>query len=176
MKIKLGQCWIVRLTKCEMAVRIDDYSPKGGWETRSLSHGRRIWVRHVDQLIRRCDSNGLHLVADETEPNRRSTATPPEPRESTPVKTEAEVPRPTIIKLEPQTPTLLDAAVIVLRENRKGLSTKEIIAAVQEKGLWNPSGKTPWLTLHTALSREIETKGTASRFKKSKERGKFMLR
>ncbi|HBT75739.1 MAG TPA: hypothetical protein DEB39_02175 [Planctomycetaceae bacterium] len=175
MSIKLGQCWIARLSKSEIAVRLDDYSPKGGWTARSLSHGRRVWIRQPEQLIHRCDENGLHIVADETEPNRRSKALPPEQVVQEPTLLKPEI-TPAIPKPAPaQAATLLDATVAVLRTSRSGMTTREIIEAVQEKGLWNPGGKTPWLTLHTALSRDIQTNGSRSRFVK-KDRGKFALR
>lgn len=175
MSIKLGQCWIARLSKSEIAVRLDDYSPQGGWTARSLSHGRRVWIRQPDQLIRRCDENGLHLVADETEPNRRSTALPPEQCVQEPIPLKTEIAQPIAKPAPTQATTLLDACATVLRTSRSGMTTREIIEAVQEKGLWNPSGKTPWLTLHTAFSRDIQTNGSKSRFVK-KDRGKFALR
>lgn len=208
-KIRLGQCWVARLTKCDMTIRIEDYLPKGGWVARSLSHGRTLWIRKADQLLYRCNAEGLQIVADETEPNRRSTALPPDPLPDVALvetnrKDSRFAPDPCLheeqnfllhdqesdqrerlipSERKPQSPavahgppTLLDAAVVILRENRRGMSSKEIIAAVQEKGFWTPTGKTPWLTLHTALSREIESKGESSRFKRGKQRGQFMLR
>ncbi len=69
----------------------------------------------------------------------------------------------------------LDAAVLVLKGAGEPLSTGEIIAKMQEQGLWtSPTGKTPQNTLHAALSAEIKKKGEASRFRKA-ERGKFAL-
>jgi hypothetical protein len=50
------------------------------------------------------------------------------------------------------------------------------VEAVVERRLWTPGGKTPWLTLHSALTRDMESKGSRSRVIKSQERGKFMLR
>jgi hypothetical protein len=177
--IRLGQCWVARLSKCEIVVRLEEDSPKGGWTARSLSHGRQVWIRNAEQLIYQCDANGIQIVADETEPNRRSTAMMPilkgQANDTTlPVREPLHVKRQASKPV--QASTLLDAAIIVLRERRQGMSTKEIIEVVLEKGLWTPSGKTPWLTLHTALSREIESKGASSRFKKGKHRGQFLLR
>ena len=69
----------------------------------------------------------------------------------------------------------LDAAVLVLQGAGEPLSTGEIIAKMQEQGLWSsPTGKTPQNTLHAALSAEIKKKGEGSRFRKA-ERGKFAL-
>ena len=43
------------------------------------------------------------------------------------------------------------------------------------KGLWKTSGKTPHATIYAAIIREIQKKGSQSRFEKA-ARGKFTLR
>jgi hypothetical protein len=51
-----------------------------------------------------------------------------------------------------------------------------MIAAMAQKGYWtSPGGATPAATLYSAILRELQKKGDASRFVKS-EPGKFMLR
>lgn len=67
----------------------------------------------------------------------------------------------------------LDAAAKVLAEAGEPLNTKQMIEAMAEKGYWtSPGGKTPHATLYSAILREINGKGSESRFVKS-ERGKF---
>ena len=67
----------------------------------------------------------------------------------------------------------LDAAALVLRQSGIAMSAKEILAAILEQGLWtSPKGKTPEMTIAAAAGREIQIKGSASRFVKA-ERGKF---
>jgi hypothetical protein len=67
----------------------------------------------------------------------------------------------------------LDAAAQILAENGGSMSTPELIQAMAQKKLWeSPNGKTPAATLNAAIHREIATKGTGSRFKKT-EPGKF---
>jgi hypothetical protein len=67
----------------------------------------------------------------------------------------------------------LDAAARVLTENGGSMSTKEMIEAMTAKKLWqSPNGKTPAATLYAAILRELTTKGTDSRFKKT-EPGRF---
>ena len=53
---------------------------------------------------------------------------------------------------------------------------REMIERMAAKGYWSPSrgGKTPHNTLYSALLREINAKGAASRFAKV-ERGRFGL-
>ena len=69
----------------------------------------------------------------------------------------------------------IDAAAKVLAASKEAMSAKELIEAMESKGLWkSPGGKTPHATLYSAILREIATKGKESRFVKS-ERGKFAL-
>jgi hypothetical protein len=66
----------------------------------------------------------------------------------------------------------LDAAAQVLAEAKMPLSVTEIFQAIEAKGLWRTSGKTPTATLYAAIIREISAKKHDSRFKKT-ERGRF---
>jgi molybdopterin-guanine dinucleotide biosynthesis protein len=77
---------------------------------------------------------------------------------------------------EPKTKRVsaLDAAAQVLAASQVPMRAKEMIAAMEAKGLWtSPGGKTPEATLYAAIIREIAAKGTAARFKKH-ERGVFV--
>ena len=66
--------------------------------------------------------------------------------------------------------SLLKAAAQVLKESGTAMNTKEILAKVQEQGLWSPkAGKTPENTLYAAILREINTK-EAPVFKRSAAR------
>jgi hypothetical protein len=74
---------------------------------------------------------------------------------------------------KPKRVSALDAAAQVLAASEVPMRAKEMIAAMEAKGLWtSPGGKTPEATLYAAIIREIAAKGTASRFKKH-ERGVF---
>ena len=67
----------------------------------------------------------------------------------------------------------IDAAAKVLAGSKEPMTAKEMVAAMESKGLWkSPGGKTPHATLYSAIIREIGLKGKESRFVKS-ERGKF---
>ena len=62
----------------------------------------------------------------------------------------------------------LDAAARVLSEARTAMTCQELIGVMAAKGYWSsPGGKTPAATLHAAISKEISTKGEASRFRKT---------
>jgi len=173
-EIRLGQCWMARLSKRELCVRLESRSPDGGWVARVMSHGRKVKIKSATQLIQRCDKVRVYTVAEATTPNRRSHAVPPsvEPRRRKPVsRVEKKAAEP--VPLVPL--SLLDAAAVVLRKSKTALSTREIIALVVERKLWEPTGTTPWGSLSAALNREIQANGTQSRFRK-RERGKYALR
>ncbi|MBL0869309.1 MAG: winged helix-turn-helix domain-containing protein [Phycisphaerales bacterium] len=75
---------------------------------------------------------------------------------------------------KPKRASALDAAAQVLAASEVPMRAKEMIAAMEAKGLWkSPGGKTPEATLYAAIIREIAAKGTAARFKKH-ERGVFV--
>jgi HB1, ASXL, restriction endonuclease HTH domain len=70
----------------------------------------------------------------------------------------------------------LDAAAKVLGESKEPMNTKKMIEQMAAKGYWtSPGGKTPHATLYSAILREIDTKGSDARFKKT-ERGMFALK
>ena len=75
----------------------------------------------------------------------------------------------------PKKPGVLDAAVKVLAEADEPLSCRELIERMASKGYWkSPAGKTPSATLYSAILRELKTKGSEARFKKT-DRGRFAL-
>jgi hypothetical protein len=70
----------------------------------------------------------------------------------------------------------LDAAAKVLAEEKRPMSTKELIGLMAAKGYWtSPGGKTPAATLYSAILREMDTKGGQARFEKV-GKGQFKLR
>ena len=75
---------------------------------------------------------------------------------------------------KPKRVSALDAAAQVLAASEVPMRAKEMIAAMEAKGLWtSPGGKTPEATLYAAIIREIAAKGDKARFKKH-ERGVFV--
>ena len=69
----------------------------------------------------------------------------------------------------------LNAAALVLRDSNEPMNAKQMVEAMTAKGYWSsPGGKTPHATLYSAILREIDKKGSASRFTKA-DRGKFTL-
>jgi len=66
----------------------------------------------------------------------------------------------------------IDAAAQVLADAGEPMTTKEMVNAMEGKGLWHSDAPTPHATLYSAMLREIQKKGEESRFRKV-ERGRF---
>ena len=75
----------------------------------------------------------------------------------------------------PKRRTLANAAVEVLRQERRPLNTRELVRFVTERGLWTPTAcRTPEQSLYGAFFLEIRN-SDSPRIRKSTERGKFEL-
>jgi hypothetical protein len=72
----------------------------------------------------------------------------------------------TFVTLKPRRLSLLDAASVVLSKASKPKTCVEIVELVKRRKLWSSKAKTPEITLHVLISREIAGKGSASRFVK----------
>lgn len=64
----------------------------------------------------------------------------------------------------------IDAALKVLAEHGGSMNCKEMVDAMSAKGYWtSPGGATPHATLYSAILRQIQKKGAASRFAKAEK-------
>ncbi len=68
----------------------------------------------------------------------------------------------------------LDAAAKVLAEVGKPMNCEDMVKLMLEDGLWATEGKTPASTVYSAILRDLQKKGDASRFRKT-ERGMFTV-
>ena len=68
----------------------------------------------------------------------------------------------------------LDAAAQVLKDAGEPMTCRAMIDAMSAKKLWTSDAPTPAATLYSAILREQQRKGDASRFKKV-DRGQFAL-
>jgi len=97
------------------------------------------------------------------------------PKAETTIETKATKPAAKKTKGEPKPKRVsaLDAAAQVLAKADKPMTSRELITAMSEQGLWtSPGGKTPHATLYAAMIREINEKGKEARFAKV-DRGMF---
>jgi len=110
------------------------------------------------------EANGM--PADASTPTRKTAAS----RKPKSTKAEKQA------KAKAKKTSALDAAAKVLGEQGKPMNCQEMIDAMAAKGYWtSPGGKTPSATLYSAILRELKTKKSEARFRKT-ERGKFELR
>jgi hypothetical protein len=185
--VKLGQCYMVQLSKSELPVRLERVKSESGWLARALTHGRMVQVKDETQLLYRLTDDEVRGIAQGVIPNRRSSIQGAVFREQTveltgePAETITcrKVKRPPIQKIViVERLNILDAAERVLAETQHcfggAMTTREIVTVAKEKQYWISDAATPWATLHAALSRDIQS-NTNSRFAK-KERGRFGLR
>ncbi|MCL2348477.1 MAG: winged helix-turn-helix domain-containing protein [Planctomycetaceae bacterium] len=177
MTIKIGNCYIARFTKNEMPVRIESQKANGIWISRSLTHGRIVFVKNESQLIRECNSNDLAEYAKTVMPNRRSKRQPPAPVLATEMPHAAPVRRakPKRQSVPEFGLTLVEAAYRILRESKKPLASQEIVDRAFKKKYHRSSGATPANTLNAAIIRIIKRDGENSRFVKV-GRGLFSAR
>ena len=199
-KIKVGKCYIAKLSKGEAPIRIESVHEDGGWVARTLLTSRITRIKTVEQIVRECEEAELEeytnrsnervarpseeTVTPETVEVHEATE-PEEPSEEI-AETQAEDIAPEeaestddiyeLLRRKPKTKmTLLDAAHRVLFEFGDELSATDIVKAAIEKGYWQTEGKTPGNTLNAAIARDIKAKGEESRFAKG-TRGRFTAR
>jgi hypothetical protein len=68
----------------------------------------------------------------------------------------------------------LDAAYQVLSHTGEPMRCGDMVEKMLATGLWKTDGKTPAATIYAAILREIQTKGSEARFKKT-DRGLFTV-
>jgi len=180
--VKIGQRYMVRMSKGPVPVRIDARKPGGGWEAKNLVSGRKVPIKSGGQILRKCTQADLSGLKRPTPKQRTKKATPgttsptgaKRARKAASGKgrdtgqTGAKTAKPTRI-------SGLTAAHMVLVDAGTALNVKQIVEIAAEKGWWKSDAATPSATIYAAVIREIATKGKQSRFKKV-GRGKFAAR
>lgn len=119
-----------------------------------------------------------------TKPKNRATKAPAVPTKARKLKEVATSPSPAEQATTAPTPapagkperkpTLLDAAVRVLREAGEPMSAKPMVERILAASWWSTQGKTPEATLYAAIIRDIGRTDGPSRFQKV-DRGRFAL-
>ena len=176
--VKIGGEYMAKVGGQQIHVRIVAEKPSGGWSAINVATGKKVLITMARMLQSEVANES---VTTTTDGNMTVTEVPPATVETIGAKTEKparssktkadNVPAPETAKL-----SQLDAAIKVLGEATEPLTTKEMVEAMAAKNLWaSPGGKTPHATLYSAILRELQSKGDASRFVKT-DRGHFQLR
>ena len=134
---------------------------EGNYKVKSISSGREFFTSRLEKI------NNNHQMEEAIMPEDNITT-------NAEVETNAEVdtpnPAPECATVKPEKKkSLLDLAAKILADTGEALNCKELVAKAKETG-WESTGKTPEQTLYSGIFREMNTKGEASRFKKSAER------
>ncbi len=132
---------------------------EGNYKVKSISSGREFFTSRLEKI----NNNQME-----------ETIMPEDNNTIAEVETNAEVetpnPAPECATVKPEKKkSLLDLAAKILADTGEALNCKELVAKAKETG-WESTGKTPEQTLYCGIFREMNTKGEASRFKKSAER------
>jgi len=174
--IELGQVYTAKVTGKTVPVRIDSEHADGGWAATNVKTNRAVHIKDADRLIERVSLQGdeateLWTPTPPTRAKKRSTSTDV----STAIEQRDTGERDVSSDEPSERPmSLLDAAAQILASvGGTAMRCPELVEAAIAQGLWIPrSGKTPANTLHAAITREIATRGIASRFAKA-DRGRF---
>ena len=160
--VHIGKHYTTKITHKLVVVEILSENPNGGWDAKNLSTGKMVRIKSAQRL--RGFAKQAHVSA--------------------PVATEQPIPSQSTTELKSTHTTqpvqskrlsALDAATKVLAEIAEPMNCRQLIETMTEKDYWQPNaGKTPSNTLHAAISKEIKTKGSDSRFEKI-GRGQFAL-
>jgi hypothetical protein len=162
--VKVGGKYYAKVSNQRVEVRIDAEREAGGWDATNLSTGKKVCIKSAQRL--------QGAVGGRTKAKATEAKAAIKPSEAKPTKAKVAKPaKPT----DGKKLSAIDAAAKVLGEAKQPMNCKELIEAMTTKGLWtSPGGKTPWATLYSAITREINVKGKESRFAKA-DRGKFTL-
>ena len=175
-EVKIGSVYTAKVSDKLVEVRIDGENRHGGWDATNLATNKKVHIKSVQRLRGVAVTPkraGRKAAQAEAEPTAEAAAIPETATAGD--HAVADKPRKRGTKGEPKPKRIsgLDAAAKVLEENAQPMTAKEMVEAAEAKGYWkSPGGKTPHATVYSAIIREIATKGTESRFRKT-ERGKF---
>jgi hypothetical protein len=193
-QVTIGTTYRVKVSGTVQDVRITGVSPRGGWDATNVHTGRAVRIKSAQRLrgrvkvpgadekpkamspqqlkaVHKADQENARLADERSKAPDGMTASERAMDRSAP---KAKAAKPTT---EAKPMSLIDAAAHLLSLGTgEPMRCKDIVDLAVQRGLWQPgSGKTPANTLYSAILREINTRGEASRFVKA-ERGKFALK
>ena len=154
----IGEIANAKVGRNLVEVEIIEDCGNGNYKVKSISSGREFNTSRLEKINN----------------NQEETIMPEDNNTIAPVETNAEVETPNpapecATAKKEKKKSLLDLAAKILADTGEALNCKELVAKAKETG-WVSSGKTPEQTLYSGIFREMNTKGEASRFKKSADR------
>ncbi|OPZ24008.1 MAG: hypothetical protein BWZ02_02998 [Lentisphaerae bacterium ADurb.BinA184] len=168
-EIRVGAAYALKVGRNTVRVTVTEAAGNGGWTVETHT-GRTMAVRSADRFVGPADAPA---AAETPPPAAETPQAEPSPTPAT-ERDSGEQGAPT--GEAGGTMSLLDAAVHLLGQAEEPMQCKDLVERARAAGLWAPrrGGRTPDRTLYSAILREINTKGDASRFRRA-ERGRFAL-
>ena len=154
----IGEIANAKVGRNLVEVEIIEDCGNGNYKVKSISSGREFNTSRLEKINN----------------NQEETIMPEDNNTIAPVETNAEVETPNpapecATAKKAKKVSLLDLAAKILADTGETLNCKELVEKAKETG-WVSTGKTPEQTLYSGIFREMNTKGEASRFKKSADR------
>ena len=178
-EVKIDREYEARISGETVHVRIVSEKPSGGWSAINVATGKKVLISSVRVL--KAEVSNVSAMTTTTDGNVTIVEVPPATVETI----DGSIDKPARGRKkkaekdstgESGSLSQLDATAKVLGEATEPLTTKQMVEAMSVKGYWSsPGGKTPHATLYSAILRELQNKGDASRFVKT-DRGHFQLR
>jgi len=172
-QIRIGGTYLAKVTDKVVPVRLDAANPHGGWDATNLATNKKVRIKSAQRLRGPApEGEGSQRARAVAEAQAADAAADAHavPADTTPAraaKSEKTAGEPRARKASG-----LDAAYEVLKAKGEPMTCGAIVDQMLAKGMWKTGGKTPAATIYAAIIREISTKGTESRLKKT-DRGLF---
>jgi hypothetical protein len=184
-QVHVGHTYIAKISDKLTRVRIDGENAHGGWDATNLGTNKKVRIKSPAKLrgpapdhqakqrtkavaeTQAADAAAnTHAVNPDVVPLAEAMKPAKATKAARAKKTPAEP--------KAKKPSGLDAAAQVLKDAGKPMRCKDMVDTMLANGLWKTDGKTPAATIYAAILREIQTKGSEARFKKT-DRGLFTI-
>jgi hypothetical protein len=155
-EVIVGGTYLAKVTDKVVPVRIDQANPHGGWDATNLVTNKTVRIKSAQRLRGPAPDRAASPRSEAEKPAKASKG----------AGAKADKPA------KPKEPSGLDAAHAVLVDAGEPMRCGDVVEKMLATGMWKTGGKTPSATIYAAIIREISSKGTAARFKKT-DRGLF---
>ena len=191
-EVKIGQCYMAKVTNSVVPVRIE--SVKGtGWSATNLATGKTVYIKTAQRLRHECTQADLAGFDRPTSKRKKKSATKANTSPTTDAgaksvkkatkkatgakgRNTAQTDAKSDKSAKPKRISGLTAAFMVLVDADAELGAKAIVEIAAQKDWWKSDAVTPAATIYAAMIREIATKDDRSRFERGAKRGTFRAR
>lgn len=177
--VKVGRLYRAKVAGKVTLVRVNGVNPAGGFDAMDEATARRIRLRSARPILCECDKRGKPVEA------KPAAAASAKARAKAPAKkAPAKKAAGRKAKKAPAKKAKggrakkaagkkaaklggLDAVARVLAEEGRAMRPAEMVELAIQREYWATGGKTPGATIHSAIIREIRSKGDKARFVKT---------